>query len=245
MTCHEAEPLLSARLDDELDIAGGAAVDRHLSECQDCLGRYTALQQLHQEIAAAGLAYVPSRELERKIAAPSKPFLSIPFNVWRYASLGASAVVLALLFFYLPGRPSTGDQFTSEILDNHLRALQPNHLVDIPSSDRHTVKPWFQGKTSFSPPTPDLTAEGFVLVGGRLEIMHQQPAAAIVYTHGLHVISLYVSEMSNSNTASIEVRDLQGYHVLHWSRSGVNYWAVSDLNAAELRKFADLIAAAS
>ena len=245
MTCQEAEPLLSARLDDELDISSGAAVDRHLSECDVCLSRYTALQQLHQEIAAAGLGYIPSRELERKVAAPTKPFLSIPFNVWRYASLGASAVALALLFFYLPGRTPLGNQLTAEILDNHLRALQPNHLVDIPSSDRHTVKPWFQGKTSFSPPTPDLTDQGFILVGGRLEIIHQQTAAAIVYMHGRHVISLYVSEAAGANDANVETHDLQGYHVLRWSRFGVNYWAVSDLNAAELRKFADLIAAAS
>ena len=246
MTCREVEPLLDARLDDELDIAGVTAVDRHLSECRVCHSQYTALQRLHEEITAADLAYIPPRGLEQKLAAALQPdqksVLSFPSGMWLMVSIGAVAAVAAMLFFlYIPARTTLeADGLTTEILDSHLRSLQPNHSVDIPSSDQHTVKPWFQGKTSFSPPTPDLTNQGFILVGGRLEVIHQQPAAAIVYKRRQHVISLYVSP-SDGSAPKMELRDAHGYHLLHWSRSGMNYWAVSDLNATELREFADLI----
>ncbi len=173
MTCREVEPLLNPRLDDELDITGAAAVDHHLSECRVCAGQYSALQRLHEEIAAADLSYVPSPALERKITAglprEKKPGLSFPSRWWNLSWIGAAAAVAAVfLFLHVPARVVTEDDLSAEVLDNHLRALQPSHLVDVPSSDRHTVKPWFQGKTSFSPPTPDLTDQGFVLVGGRL-----------------------------------------------------------------------------
>src|SRR5438128_9394109 len=169
MTCPEAEPLLHARLDNELDVAASTGVDRHLSECRACAAQYAALQNLHEEIAAADLAYVPDPALERKVVGrfsrERKSFWSGP---WRGAYVMAAALAAALILFLPMTRTSREtDAISAEILDNHLRALQPDHLVDVPSSDRHTVKPWFQGKTSFSPPVPDLTNAGFILAGGR------------------------------------------------------------------------------
>jgi len=128
----------------------------------------------------------------------------------------------------------------TEILDSHLRALQPGHLIDVESSDLHTVKPWFQGKTDFSPSVPDLTDDGFILIGGRLEVIHQQPAAAIIYRRRQHIISLYLSpSLGTDLKPQLEV--LAGYHLLHWSRDKMNYWAVSDVAPADLRDFATLI----
>jgi anti-sigma factor RsiW len=132
------------------------------------------------------------------------------------------------------------DAIAAEMLDNHLRALQPMHQVDVPSSDQHTVKPWFQGKIDFSPPVPDLSKDDFILIGGRLEVIHRQPAAAIVYRRRQHVIDLYVSPSvaADSNT---ELREIGGYHLLHWRQNNLGYWAVSDVNANDLRTFADLV----
>ena len=242
MTCLEAEPLLHARLDNELDVAASAGVDRHLSECRACATQYAALQNLHAEIAAADLSYIPDPALERKVAARfPRERESFWSGRWRGAYALTAALAAALILFVpLTRTPRETDAISAEILDNHLRALQPDHLVDVPSSDQHTVKPWFQGKTSFSPPVPDLTNAGFILAGGRLEVIHRQPAAAIVYRRRQHVISLYVSP-STGDEAKPELRELDGYHLLHWRQDNLGYWAVSDVNTADLRQFADLI----
>jgi anti-sigma factor RsiW len=257
MTCREAEPLLNAHLDSELDMAGSASIDQHLSECRTCAAQYAALHDLHEEIAAAELAYAPAPALEQKLAAQflrekkspfsfwSKPFWSKPFwsKPWpsAYALAGAAVGIAILIFSVSIARTSREtDAIGVEVLDNHLRALQPSHLVDVPSSDQHTVKPWFQGKTDFSPPVPDLTKDDFILMGGRLEVIHQQPAAAIVYRRRQHVVSLYVSPSTGADTGT-ELRDLGGYHLLHWMQNNMNYWAVSDVDTTDLRQFADLI----
>jgi anti-sigma factor RsiW len=247
MTCREAEPLLHARLDHELDMAGSASIDQHLSECRTCAAQYAALQDLHEEIVAADLAYAPAPALEQKLAAQflreKRSLFSFWNRPWRnaYVMAGAAVGVAILIFSVSIARVSREtDAVGVEVLDNHLRALQPSHLVDVPSSDQHTVKPWFQGKTSFSPPVPDLTKDDFILIGGRLEVIHQQPAAAIVYRRRQHVISLYVSPSPGADTKA-ELRDMGGYHLLHWMQNNMSYWAVSDVDPNDLRKFADLI----
>jgi len=248
MTCREAGPLLHARLDNELDMAGSASVDVHLSDCRACAAQYQALQNLHEEIVAADLAYAPGIALERKLADRFQREEKSPRRLWNWnwlnaSVMGAVAIAAVLLIISIPMlRVNSTDAISAEILDNHLRALQAVHQVDVPSSDQHTVKPWFQGKTSFSPPVPDLTQDGFVLVGGRLEVIHQQPAAAIVYRRRQHVIDLYVSPSTRADS-KIELRELGGYHLLHWMQNNMSYWAVSDVDATDLRTFADLIRA--
>ena len=247
MNCRDAEPLLHARLDDELDVAGAINVDRHLSECRACAAQYSALQNLKQEIAAAQPAYALPLKLERKLASrfiSQEPLLArLWIRPWQSAAALAGALAcMAALVILLPMMRTTDgtSAIAAEILDNHLRALQPGHLFDVESSDQHTVKPWFQGKTDFSPPVPDLTNDGFTLVGGRFEVIHQQPAAAIVYKRRQHVISLYVSP-SLGGEAKPTLQDLGGYHLLHWSHDNMSYWAVSDVASADLRDFSSLI----
>ena len=246
MTCHEAGPLLHARLDNELDMASSASVDVHLSDCRACAAQYQALQNLHEEIVASDLAYAPGVALERKLAdqflRDEKSLRRFLGWSWLNASVMAGVAIAAVvLIIFIPMlRVSSADAMSAEILDNHLRALQAVHQLDVPSSDQHTVKPWFQGKTSFSPPVPDLDQDGFVLVGGRLEVIHQQTAAAIVYRRRQHVIDLYVSPSAGADS-KIELRELGGYHLLHWMQNNLSYWAVSDVDTADLRTFAELI----
>jgi anti-sigma factor RsiW len=246
MTCREAGPLLHARLDNELDMASSASIDLHLSECRACAAQYAALENLHEEIMAADLAYTPGIALERNLAArflqEKKPPVRFWTGSWLNASVVAAAAIAIVLIVSIPMlRTSSGiDAISAEILDNHLRALQAVHQVDVPSSDQHTVKPWFQGKTSFSPPVPDLSEHDFILLGGRLEVIHQQPAAAIVYRRRQHVIDLYVSP-SQGPDSKTELRELGGYHLLHWMQNNMSYWAVSDVDPADLRTFSDLI----
>jgi len=247
MTCREAGPLLHARLDNELDMAGAASIDLHLSDCRACAAQYTALEDLHEEIAAADLAYTPGVALERKLAARFLKEENLPSRFWSASWLqpsvmAAAAMVAVMLLVSIPMLRSSRetDAVAAEILDNHLRALQAVHQVDVPSSDQHTVKPWFQGKTAFSPPVPDLTKEDFILIGGRLEVIRQQPAAAIVYRRRQHLIDLYVSPSAGADSKT-ELRDLGGYHLLRWTQNNLSYWAVSDVDPNDLRTFADLI----
>ena len=248
MTCREAGPLLNARLDNELDMATCASLDLHLSECRACTAQYIALQNLQNEIAAADLAYAPSARLERSLSGQllreqkSRSFFWSTSWFRGYAMAGAALAVVVLILFVPAVWNRGADPLNAEILDSHLRALQPEHQVDVPSSDQHTVKPWFQGKTSFSPPVPDLAQQDFILVGGRLEVIRRQPSAAIVYRRRQHVISLFVSPSPGADSRP-EVRDLEGYHMLHWMQNGMSYWAVSDVDPADLRQFADLIRA--
>jgi len=247
MTCGEAGPLLHARLDNELDMAGTASIDLHLSDCRACAGQYAALESLHQEITVADLAYTPGIALERKLAARFLQEEKSPSRFWSGSWLNVSvitaaaiAVVVAIVAIPTLRTSRETDAVAAEILDNHLRALQAVHQVDVPSSDQHTVKPWFQGKTDFSPPVPDLTKENFILIGGRLEVIHQQPVAAIVYRRRQHVIDLYVSPSAGADSKT-ELRELGGYHLLRWTQNNLNYWAVSDVDPSDLRTFADLI----
>ena len=206
-------------------------------------------ENLHEEIAAADLAYAPGIALERKLATQFLREKKSPSRFWSWNWLNASvmaaaAIAAVVLILSVPMLRIGGDTdaIGAEILDNHLRALQAVHQVDVPSSDQHTVKPWFQGKTNFSPPVPDLSKDDFILIGGRLEVIHQQPAAAIVYRRRQHVIDLYVSPSAGADSKT-ELRELGGYHLLHWMQNNMSYWAVSDVDPTDLRTFADLIRA--
>jgi anti-sigma factor RsiW len=116
-----------------------------------------------------------------------------------------------------------------------------NHLADIPSSDQHTVKPWFNGKLDFSPPVEDLAKHGFPLVGGRLDYLNNRPVAALVYRRDKHLINLFIWPSSGTSDSVVKSETRQGYRVFHWARSGMTYWAVSDLEQSQLQEFVKLL----
>ena len=127
---------------------------------------------------------------------------------------------------------------TNQLVDAHVRSLLPNHLMDVVSTDRHTVKPWFAGKTDIAPPVVDLTDKGFPLLGGRLDYVDGHSAAVLIYGRRLHTINVFVwrSGSSEPRDGSFEVR---GHSLLHWSNGGLSYWAVSDAAEPELEAFRD------
>jgi anti-sigma factor RsiW len=133
--------------------------------------------------------------------------------------------------------PSTSAT-TNQLVDAHVRSLLPNHLLDVVSTDRHTVKPWFAGKTDIAPPVLDLTDKGFPLLGGRLDYVDGHSAAVLIYGRRLHTINVFVwrTTTAEPRDGSFEVR---GHSLLHWTNGGLSYWAVSDAAQPELEAFRD------
>ena len=155
---------------------------------------------------------------------------------------GAFATVVAVvwsvgLFLALP---SAEDRVADDVVSSHVRAMLSNRGIDVASSDQHTVKPWFNGKLDFAPPVSDLTGDGFPLVGGRLDYLDHRPVATLVYRHRLHTIDVFVSP-ARKGEASAKTFARQGYNVLRWTHNGMVFWAVSDVEAGELKKLSDLI----
>jgi anti-sigma factor RsiW len=148
-------------------------------------------------------------------------------------STAAFAVTLGL---YLQ-QPSRGEQLDQELVASHVRSLMPDHLADVASTDLHTVKPWFAGKLDFSPPVVDLAPQGYALIGGRLDYLNQRPVAAMVYRHRKHILNLYVWPAAAGDAAP-RASSLQGDQLLRWRQDGMQYSAVSDMNAEDLGEFA-------
>jgi anti-sigma factor RsiW len=119
----------------------------------------------------------------------------------------------------------------------------PGHLTDVLSSDQHTVKPWFDGKVDFAPPVKDFASQDFRLYGGRLEYLNNRPVATLIYQRRLHYINLFIWPAGQAGSTGEVAIQRQGYNLIHWSNSGMNFWAISDLNGVELREFAFLVQA--
>jgi anti-sigma factor RsiW len=246
MTCHDTRPLLDGYLDGELDLLKNLELEQHLAECHDCTRLYQSHRALGLAVRSDALYYRAPAGLDRRIhqalrkSAPSKAGFER-----RWLGVAASIAVLAVAGWGL--RPllfrSVADQrIVEELVASHVRSLMANHLADVPSSDQHTVKPWFTGKLDFSPPVTDFSAQGFPLVGGRLDYLDGRPAAAVVYRRRQHLINLFTWPEPRAADSPAKALTRQGYHMVHFTRTGMHYWLVSDLNEKELKELAGLLA---
>jgi anti-sigma factor RsiW len=244
MDCELTRELIHPYADRELDLVKSLELEGHLSNCAECAERYENLQALRGAIG--GLYHEAPTHLQKRIATAvrnaNKGERRSQLFSWRLISAVASAIVIVILSWsliqLLSGR-SASEMLAREVVASHVRSLMADHLADVASSDQHTVKPWFSGKLDFSPPVKDLASEGFPLVGGRLDYLNNRPVAALVYQRRQHYINCFVwpSDANESEKQSSQ----QGYNLINWARSGMSHWIVSDLNASELRDFAELI----
>ena len=252
MNCQEMTDLLHGYLDKELDLVRSREAEGHLKECPACARRYEEQQALRKVIADRSLYFNAPKGLEHRVrtAVRRASQAEAPSARWAWERgwlwlrwLAPAAVAAVLLLLALPGlmRPSVEDRLASEVVSAHIRSLMANHLTDVASTDQHTVKPWFNGKVTFSPPVADPAGQGFPLVGGRLDVLEEQPVAALVYQRRKHFINLFICPSSGSASTREKVLAQRGYNLVHWAEGGMEYWAVSDVSRGDLQEFAQLI----
>jgi anti-sigma factor RsiW len=242
--------MLNAWIDGELDAAAAREAEAHVAGCAACraeVDRLRAVSRLVRERAPRPAAPDVLRERIRRMAAqesrPARHAVARP----RWLAAAAAAVVVALGAgsggYLLGARHAAGDAFARDAVASHLRSLQPGRLADVPSSDRHQVKPWFAGRLPFSPPVWDFTAQGFPLAGGRVDYLGGRPVAAIAYHRRLHVVNLYVWPADRDGDVPASA-DRLGYHLRSWSAGGFRYLAITDAAAADLAELRRLVIAA-
>ena len=245
MECEDVRGLVHGYLDGELDLVKSLEVERHMRECEECgreLREQTALRlAINRDLPYFDAPPALHRRVRASLRHAHKAETAGARFGWRwplaFASLALAAVFVFALLLPLRSRQTGDDLLAQEVVAGHVRSLMAEHLTDVPSTDRHTVKPWLDRRLDFAPPVRDLSAEGFALVGGRLDYLDRRAVAALVYQRRQHLINLYVWPSTPVDRAAETTKARQGYNLISWTDSGMNFWAVSDINADELREF--------
>jgi anti-sigma factor RsiW len=249
MNCRETQELIHGFVDSELGLVWNLEMEHHIHECPSCSGAHERLRVMHTVLSDNSLYFQPPAGLEDRLRARLRKVSIVERRVWTispsWQGMGiAAALVLCIIGTWQAAmtkqRLSSTEIIGQEVVASHVRSLMATHLTDVPSSDHHTVKPWFNGKVDFSPVVADFSDRGFVLDGGRLDYLDSRPVAALVYRRRQHVINLFIWPTIQSDWG-IRAFDRQGYHAFGWTRYHVTYWAVSDLNPEELRQFAEML----
>jgi anti-sigma factor RsiW len=253
MECSAARKLLTAAVDGELDLRESADLDSHLESCAGCRTQFEAERALRGAVARNATYFRAPAALEARIktalpataaahvSVPKRRFWQWPIAVGAFATVFAIAMTVGLY----PTLSGVDERLADEVVSSHVRSLLANHAVDVASSDQHTVKPWFAGKIDFSPPVRDFTAEGFPLVGGRLDYIDHHTVAALVYKRAQHTINIFALPMpEGTRDAAPRAGSTHGLHTVRWTRDGLAFWAVSDVGADDLARLVALLRAA-
>jgi anti-sigma factor RsiW len=243
MRCEEAQLLIHGYLDGELDFVRGAEVDRHLDVCHACTCLHQGWldlrsgfrEQVSYFSAPPALAQSVRLMVREQTPKKSSKEASLP---WRLA-VGVAFALFVVLTAMLELLPSHAQLLTQEIIGGHVRSLMADHLTDVVWTDYRTVSPWFVERLGFAPPVEDLAAEGFPLVGCRLDYIDGRRVAALVYRRRFHYVNLFV--WPSTDRRSERVLKEKGYNLLYWNQSGLTFWAVSDLGEDEMQALARLL----
>jgi anti-sigma factor RsiW len=239
MTCDEAEVMLHALIDNELDAGHARDIEAHAAQCARCDSQLAAYRDLRHSLQGGSLRYTAPASLRRSIdrAVPSPAMANRRTLLKGFAAGSLMSAAAAASVAFMVVREDRDQRILGEAISAHLRSLQADHLTDVLSTDQHTVKPWFNGRIDLAPPVIDLTAQGFTLVGGRLDFIDGKPVAVIVYRRRVHVINLFVAQGLGPALPGPRTEIVQGFNMRRWSEQGLNLLAVSDLNSEELEEF--------
>ena len=246
MNCPELRLLLEPYSDGELDLVRRVEIEGHLAECAECAEQEKRLRSLRDAVSSPSLYHRAPAALRRRIQLATPPLTGGRRRpILRLAAVAAGILLLAgatgtVGVFLSRPTASADDRLAELVVVGHVRSLQVDHLTDVVSTDRHTVKPWLVGKLDFSPQVPDLSEQGYTLSGARLDYLADRPVAALVYNRALHAINLFTWPAANNEERPLREFSRQGFNIRHWQRAGMTYWAVSDLNGRELDEFVQL-----
>jgi anti-sigma factor RsiW len=265
VSCERADTVLHGYFDNELDALSAADFERHMEQCFDCTVALESLKSLRSTLSSAHVYEKTPEALRKKVladvgvAAKPIPIARPTSRNWQWLAVAATLLLLLYGTYTVVSTRRTGnDQSTlsAEVIDAHLRSLQPGHLTDVISTDQHTVKPWFDGKLDFAPPVRDFAEQGFPLQGGRLDVVNNRTVAALVYGRRKHFVNVFIwpltaaansidkspeNSPSNDNPAAPESGSRQGYQWIEWRKNGMDFYAVSDTNSADLEQLQRLL----
>jgi anti-sigma factor RsiW len=248
MSCNRSGTILHGYFDNELDALGAADFEVHLEHCANCIQALEALESMRSSLNVAQLYEKAPAELRKKILArvgSPRPVTVFPTRAaWQWIAVAAALILVTYTGLRIAA-PPRGDSYeavlAAEIIDAHLRSLQPGHLIDVVSTDQHTVKPWFDGKLDFSPPVKDFADQGFPLQGGRIDVVHGRSVAALVYGRRKHFVNVFVWP-TREKDSSPRSGSQQGYQWTEWRKGGMEFCAVSDAAPSALEQLHSLLA---
>jgi anti-sigma factor RsiW len=245
MDCPTCEALVDAYVDGELTATEGADFERALETCPECRRRLEAaraMSGLLHELPAERAPDLLRARIERELRGVARPSRSVmPREGWRWGAMAASLIVVASIGWLGGTINGQRGRETDELVSGYLRVASSERPVDVVSSDRHTVKPWFAGRIDYSPPVHDLTAGGFPLLGGRLDVLDGRKVSVLVYGHNQHKVALTLWPAGSSASKSANVTRRDGFSLGEWRHGGFEMRAVSDIDAGEMASFAKAV----
>ena len=244
MQCRDCRDALGPRLDGELPPDEAREIDRHLATCPSCAREYGTLTETHRILSENLMQYQAPDVLKARIrsAVVGAPTAREPARAtppwWRQVAAGVLIAIMSSGVTYVAVNQSArGSAAADELLESHVRSLMPGHLTDVVSTEHHTVKPWFNGRVDVSPAVPNLDSVGFPLIGGRADYVRGRVVPVVVYARRQHMINVYAWPAGSADASPPNDLSRNGYHFVSWRTGGIEYWAVSDLNPAELHMF--------
>jgi anti-sigma factor RsiW len=248
LNCELAQTTVHGYFDGELDAVRSAEFERHLANCAECQAALEGIRSLRTLLQQSNLyehASPDLRERIRKQVAQTAGEARVPavylrrwFLIPAFAIPVVAALAVAVFLLQSHTQPT---QITAELINAHVRSLQPGHLIDVQSTDQHTVKPWFDGKLDFVPPVSDYSEQGFPLVGGRLDVVDGHNVAALVYSRRQHFLNLFIWPVRESERLSDNAGSRQGYNWMIWRSGDMQFCLISDAASTDLRELEDLM----
>jgi anti-sigma factor RsiW len=239
MSHQEIQERIHPYVDGELDVTNAREIELHLRACEECRGIERRIRALSDGLRTSAPAYHAPTSLRKNVrAALRREEKPARLSLWMPFAIGAACALLLLVFAVPQTKRASRNTIADEVVANHIRSLLATHLVDVASSNQHTVKPWFDGRVDFAPEVRDLAANGFPLVGGRLDYLNGKMVVALVYQRNKHPINLFIAPSPTDRASAPSALTRRGYNLIHWTRGEMDYWAVSDLNGGELQQFA-------
>jgi anti-sigma factor (TIGR02949 family) len=248
VSCNFPSTTVHGYLDGELDAVRAGEFERHLEECPECMAALDAQEALRSALQRGNLYEKAPAGLMSKVVAAQRAVAPVtamsPRRVFaQWLAIAAALILVAYSCWRIiptvTGKMGQND-LAAQVVDAHLRSLEPGHLTDVVSTDQHTVKPWFDGKIDFAPPVQDFSADGFPLAGGRLDVVGGRTVAALVYGRRKHLVNVFIWPTREEDTYP-KSSVLQGYHWMTWRKNGMVYWAVSDASEADLGELQHLL----